>query len=93
MKFDDEISIEKIKNSIAEYPFETATITIIAVIFLIGYYFMEYIPFMQNIQKKMDDFKQRTIVSMIVKNGEIQNTNSWSFSNVALYWLDFFDMV
>ena len=93
MKFYEEISIENIKNSITKYPFETISIIIIVLVFFIGFSFMENTLFMQNIQQKMDDFKQRMIVSLIIKNGEIQNTNSWSFSNIALYWLDFFDMV
>jgi hypothetical protein len=93
MKFDEEINIENIKNNIKEYPFETISMTIIVVLFLIGYYFMEHIPFVKNIQKKMDDFKQRMMISLIIKNGEIQNTNSLSFSNIALYLLEFFDMV
>jgi hypothetical protein len=93
MKFDEEINIEDMKNSIVKYPFETAMMTIIVVVFFIGFYFMEYIPFIKNLQKKMDEIKQKMIVSLIVRNGEIQNTNSWSFSNIALYWLDFFDMV
>jgi hypothetical protein len=93
MKFYEEISIENIKNSITKYPFQTISLIIIALVFLVGFSFMENSVFMQNMQQKIDDFKQRMVVSLIVKNGEIQNTNSWSFSNMTLYLLEFFDMV
>ena len=93
MKIDENTPIEIIKNRMKESPIETIILTIILIMFLIFYYFLEDTPIMQNIQKRIDNFKQRMIVSLIVKNGEIQNTNSLSFSNMALYLLEFFGMV
>jgi hypothetical protein len=86
-------SYKNIIDNITESPVESAIMVIALVIGVIVYYFVKNAPMMQNFRDKMDDYKHKMIMSLIVKNNEIQNTNSWSFSNVALYLLESYDMV
>ena len=50
MKIDENTPIEIIKNRMKESPIETIILTIILIMFLIFYYFLEDTPIMQNIQ-------------------------------------------
>jgi hypothetical protein len=84
---------ENIIVDITESPAESAIMVIALVIGLVGYYFVKNAPIMQNFRDKIDDYKHKMILSLIVKNGEIHNTNSWTFSNVVLYLLESYDMV
>jgi hypothetical protein len=86
-------SYKNLIDNITESPVESAILIIALLIVLAGYYFVKNAPMMQNFRDKMDDYKQKMILSLIVKNNEIHNTNSWSFSNVALYLLESYDMV
>lgn len=84
---------KNIVDNITESPTESVMMVIMLLIVLAGYYFVKKAPMMQNIRDKIDDYKHKMILSLIVKNNEIHNTNSWSFSNVALYLLESYDMV
>ena len=80
-------------ENIIESPITATIAGIFTLLFLLGFYFLKHAPIMQNFRDKMHDYKQKMILSLIVKNGEIHNTNSWSFSNMILYLLESFDMV
>jgi hypothetical protein len=86
-------SYQNIIDNITESPVESAIMVIALVIGLVGYYFVKNAPMMQNVRDKLDDYKHKMILSLIVKNNEMHNTNSWSFSNVILYLLESYDMV
>ena len=86
-------SYKNIIDNITESPVESAVMVIALLVGLVGYYFVKNAPMMQNFRDKMDDYKHKMIMSLIVKNNEMHNTNSWTFSNVVLYLLESYDMV
>jgi hypothetical protein len=81
--------IENIKES----PIAAIIAGILSVLIVFGLYLLKNAPIAQNFRDKMHEFKQKMILSLVVKNGEISNTNSWSLSNIMLYFLESFDMV
>jgi len=86
-------SDKNIIENIQESPITAIVAGILSLSIVFGWYLLQNTSMAQNVRDKMHDYKQKMILSMVVKNGEIQNTNSWSFSNVALYLLESFDMV
>jgi len=86
-------SSHNIIEIVKESPITAIIAGVMSMLIVFGFYFLKYAPIMQNFRDKIDDYKQKMILSLVVKNGEIQNTNSWSFSNMALYLLESFDMV
>lgn len=80
-------------ETIKESPIAAIIAVIMTLLILFGLYILKNAPITQNFRDKMHEFKQKMILSLVVKNGEIQSTNSWSFSNVVLYLLESFDMV
>jgi hypothetical protein len=86
-------SYKNIIDNITESPVESAIMVIALVIGVMVYYFVKNAPMMQNFRDKIDDYRHKMIMSLIVKNNEIHNTNSWTFSNVVLYLLESYDMV
>ena len=81
--------IENIKES----PITATIAGIFSLLIVFGFYLLQNTSMAQNIRDKLHEYKQKMILSLVVKNGEISNTNSWSFSNMALYLLESFDMV
>jgi len=81
--------IENIKES----PITATIAGIFSLLIVFGFYLLQNTSIAQNIRDKLHEYKQKMILSLVVKNGEIHNTNSWSFSNMALYLLESFDMV
>jgi hypothetical protein len=81
--------IENIKES----PITATIAGIFSLLIVFGFYLLQNTSMAQNIRDKLHEYKQKMILSLVVKNGEIRNTNSWSFSNMALYLLESFDMV
>lgn len=88
MNFSEEYFVELFEKShVYQY------ISII-VILLIGLfiYFADELPIVifckENIKKKLTEYKERTIVSLIVNDNEIQNNNSSSLRNIALHLLE-----
>lgn len=81
--------IENIKES----PISATIAGILSLSIVFGFYLLQNTSMAQNIRDKLHEYKQKMILSLVVKNGEIRNTNSWSFSNVTLYLLESFDML
>jgi hypothetical protein len=86
-------SSQNIIENIQESPITAIVAGILSLSIVFGMYLLKHATFMQGVRDNIDDYNQKMILSLVVKNGEIQNTNSWSFSNVALYLLESFDMV
>ena len=87
------MSGENLIENIKESPIAATISGLLSLFIVFGFYLFKNTTIAQNIRNKIDDYKQRMILSLVVKNGEIQNTNSWSFSNMALYLLKVFDML
>jgi len=84
---------ENLVENIKESPITAIIAGILTLLMFFGLYILKNAPIAQNIRDKLHEYKQKMILSLVVKNGEIQNTNSWSFSNMTLYLLESFDMV
>ena len=84
---------ENLVENIKESPITAIIAGILTLLMFFGLYILKNAPITQNIRDKLHEYKQKMILSLVVKNGEIQNTNSWSFSNMALYLLESFDVV
>jgi hypothetical protein len=80
-------------ENIQESPTAVIVASILSLLIVFGLYVLKNAPITQNIRDKLYEYKQKIILSLVVKNGEIRNTNSWSFSNMALYLLESFDML
>jgi hypothetical protein len=80
-------------ENIQESPTAVIVTSILSLLIVFGLYVLKKSPITQNIRDKLYEYKQKIILSLVVKNGEIRNTNSWSFSNMALYLLESFDML
>lgn len=80
-------------ENIQESPTAVIVASILSLLIVFGLYVLKNAPITQNFRDNINECKQKMILSLVVKNGEIQNTNSWSFSNVALYLLESFDML
>jgi hypothetical protein len=89
MAFSNQNIIEYFEKS----PIQTSIFMIVILLVLAILNFIEDIPMMQNINEKLFEYKQKLLVSLVVKDNEIQNTNSWSFKNMVLYLLNSYDMV
>lgn len=88
-----EFSNQKIIEYFEESPVQAFIFMLFILACLAILYFIENIPFMKTINEKLYEQKQKLMVSLVVKDNEIQNTNSWSLNNMFLYLLSSYDMV
>jgi hypothetical protein len=86
-------SNQNITEFFEQSPIQASIFVIIILLFLAILYFIEDMPFMQDIGENLFEYRQKLMVSLVVKDNEIQNTNSWSLRNIAIYILNSYDMV
>jgi phosphotransferase system glucose/maltose/N-acetylglucosamine-specific IIC component len=80
-------------ENIEESPTAVIVASILSLLIVFGLHILKNAPITQNFRENINEYKQKMILSLVVKNGEIQNTNSWSFSKAGLYLLESFDML
>ena len=86
-------SDKTIMENIQESPTAVIVASILSLFIVFGLYVLKNAPITQNFRDNINEYKQKMILSLVVKNGEISNTNSWSFSKAGLYLLESFDML
>jgi hypothetical protein len=92
-----EISEKEIEDFLEKSPIYKYIFLAIVLLFGIFVYYAEDIPIIidwkEKLQEKVDEYRERAIVSMVVKDNEIQNNSSSSFRNIALYLLESYDVL